>query len=187
MTSERECFVYIVLPDTTTFKTAGRFRWTDEGDEGVGRFVYGRAYRERTDAVELDPVRLRLPDRMYETARMDGFFGAIRDSMPESWGRRVIERNAGKAELAAFDYLMQEPDDRAGTLGFGLDINPPGPRRQFNRTLDLKNLQRVADALTDDGWERAGPDRDRVEEPLLIGTSMGGARPQAVVEDEGGL
>ena len=149
--------------------------------------MYGRAYRERIDAVELDPVELRLSDRMYETARMDGFFGAIRDSMPDFWGRRVIERNAGKAELAEFDYLMRGPDDRAGALGFGLDVNPPGPRRQFNRTLDLKNLQRVANALTDDDWERAGPDRDRVEELLLIGTSMGGARPKAVVEDEGGL
>jgi hypothetical protein len=26
----------------------------------VGTFVYGRRYRERADAVELDPVQLRL-------------------------------------------------------------------------------------------------------------------------------
>ena len=63
MTSERECFVYIVLPGETEFVTAGRFRWTEGGDGAVGRFVYGRSYRERPDAVELDPVELRLSAR----------------------------------------------------------------------------------------------------------------------------
>ena len=60
MTSERECFVYIVLPGATEFVTAGRFRWVDEGAGGAGAFVYGRSYRARDDAVELDPVELRL-------------------------------------------------------------------------------------------------------------------------------
>ncbi len=46
--------------------------------------------------------------------RMNGFFGAIRDSMPDYWGRRVIERHAGLQELTEFGYLMQGPDDRAG-------------------------------------------------------------------------
>jgi len=83
MISERECYVYIVLPGATEFFTAGRFRVspTPEG-EPVGQFVYGRRYLERGDAVEFDPVELRLRRGVYETARMEGFFGAIRDSMP---------------------------------------------------------------------------------------------------------
>ena len=187
MTSERECFVYIVLPGATEFVTAGRFRWIDEDGRRVGRFVYGRSYRVRDDAVALDPVELRLYGEVHETARMDGFFGAIRDSMPDFWGRRVIERRAGLAELAGFDYLMQGPDDRAGALGFGLGVQPPGPRRLFNRTLDLGDLQRAADAIMDGNPEWTGPAGDRVEELLLLGTSMGGARPKAVVEDGDGL
>ena len=187
MTSERECFVYIVLPDETKFVTAGRFRWTDDGDGGIGQFVYGRAYRERADAVEFDPVELHLSDRVYETARMDGFFGAIRDAMPDFWGRRVIERNAGLTGLAEFDYLMQGPDDRAGALGCGLGVEPPGPRRSFSQTLDLEDLQRAADSVMEYDRDHAGSVVDRAEELLLLGTSMGGARPKAVVEDERGL
>ena len=187
MTSERECFVYIVLPGATEFVTAGRFRWIDEGGRGVGRFVYGRSYRARDDAVALDPVELRLSEDIHETARMDGFFGAIRDSMPDFWGRRVIERRAGLAELAEFDYLMQGPDDRAGALGFGPGVQPPGPRRLFNRTLDLEDLQCAADAVMDGNPERTEPAGEQIEELLLIGTSMGGARPKAVVEDGDGL
>ena len=187
MTSERECFVYIVPPGATEFVTAGRFRWTEDGAGAVGRFVYGRSYRERVDAVELDPVELRLSGEVYETARMQGIFGAIRDSMPDFWGRRVIERNAGFTELAEFDYLTYGPDDRAGALGFGLNVEPPAPRRRFNRTLDLERLQRVADALVADDPELAGSAGHQVEELLLLGTSMGGARPKAVVQDDDGL
>ena len=149
--------------------------------------MYGRSYREREEAVELDPVELRLSSQVYETARMDGFFGAIRDSMPDFWGRRVIERNAGSAELAEFDYLVQSPDDRAGALGFGTGVEPPGPRHLFNRMLDLDTLQRAADAIVDDDREGAGSAQGLAEELLLLGTSMGGARPKAVVEDESGL
>ena len=187
MTSERDCYVYIVPPEATEFVTAGRFRWTGDGNGGVGRFVYGRSYRERADAVELDPVELRLSDQARTTAQMQGFFGAIRDSMPDYWGRRVIERNAGLAQLTEFDYLMQGPDDRAGALGFGLGVEPPPPNRIFNRTLDLADLQRAADAVAGDLREQAGPAGDRVEELLLLGTSMGGARPKTVVEDGQGL
>ena len=187
MTSERECFVYIVPPGATEFVTAGRFRWIEDSAGAVGRFVYGRSYRERADAVELDPVELRLSGEVYETARMQGFFGAIRDSMPDFWGRRVIERNAGFTELAEFDYLMQGPDDRAGALGFGLNVEPPAPRRRFNRTLELARLQTAADALIADDPELAGSVANQVEEMLLLGTSMGGARPKVVVQDEHGL
>ncbi|MDE0394034.1 MAG: HipA domain-containing protein [Gammaproteobacteria bacterium] len=183
MTSERECFVYVVLPGATEFVTAGRFRWSDEGTGAVGQFVYGRSYRERGDAVELDPVELRLSGRVYETARMQGFFGAIRDAMPDYWGRCVIDRNAGSGGLSEFDYLLQGPDDRAGALGFGLDVAPPLARSRFNRTLDLAGLQRAADAIVAGDRAPAGSVGVRAEELLLLATSMGGARPKAVVED----
>jgi serine/threonine-protein kinase HipA len=183
MTSERECYVYIVLPGATEFVTAGRFQVSPTPDgEPVGQFVYGRRYLERNDAVELDPVELRLRRGLYETARMEGFFGAIRDSMPDFWGRSVIERNTGHTQLEEFDYLMYGPDDRAGALGFGLNVEPPAPQRRFNRTLDLEGLQASADAIINDDPNLAGSAARQVEELMLVGTSMGGARPKVVLE-----
>jgi serine/threonine-protein kinase HipA len=115
---------------------------------------------------------------------MQGFFGAIRDSMPDFWGRRIIERNAGHTQLEEFDYLMQGPDDRAGALGFGLNVVPPVPKRVFNRALDLERLQVAADAIINDEPDIAGSAAGQTEVLILLGTSMGGARPKAVVEYE---
>ena len=186
MTSEHECYVYIVPPGETEFVTAGRFN-VAEGRDGnsLGAFVYGKRYLERSDAVELDPVELKLGDVRYETARLKGFFGALRDAMPDYWGRRVIERNAGKEGLGEFDYLMHGPDDRAGALGFGLNVEPPAPRRQFSRTLDLEALQTMAEQIQNNDAEKIENKADarQVQELMLEGTSMGGARPKAVVED----
>jgi serine/threonine-protein kinase HipA len=188
MTSERECYVYIVPPGATKFVTAGRFEVsrTPDGDS-VGRFLYGRRYLERRDAVELDPVVLRLRRGQYETARMDGFFGAIRDAMPDYWGRRVIERNTGHTQLEEFDYLMYGPDDRAGALGFGSNVQPPPPKHRFNQTMDLERLQAAADAVLSDEPNTGESSTRQAEELMLIGTSMGGARPKAVVEYEQNL
>ena len=191
MTSDdRECYVYIVLPGATEFVTAARFRVAISRDgEPVGDFVYGKRYLARTDAVELDPVELRLGQASYETARMQGFFGAIRDAMPDFWGRRVIERQAATAPLNEFDYLLHGPDDRAGALAFGLNAEPPAPKRLFSRTLELESLQRIADAIINDQGDRISGEIDagQVQQLLLLATSMGGARPKAVVEEDGSL
>lgn len=188
MTSERECYVYIVPPGATEFVTAGRFRVSPTPDgEAVGEFVYGRRYLERNDAIELDPVELRLRRGVYETARMQGFFGAIRDSMPDSWGRLVIEKSTGHTQLEEFDYLLRGPDDRAGALGFGSNVEPSPQKNTFNRTLHLERLQAAADAVINDEPDIAGSAAGQVDDLLLPGTSMGGARPKAVVEHEHNL
>ena len=78
---------------------------------------------------------------------MEGFFGAIRDSMPDYWGRLFIERRSGHARPEECDYLMEGPDDRASALGFSPDIEPPTPRRRFNATLDLARLLAAVEAV----------------------------------------
>jgi serine/threonine-protein kinase HipA len=190
MTSDgaTECFVYITRPGTTDPVTAGRFvQERQRSGPTLGRFVYGRSYLARQDAVAFDPVELKLTDRTYETVALDGVFGALRDSGPDYWGRRVIERHAGKPQLGELDYLLHSPDDRAGALGFGLNQVPPAPLRLFNKTIQLAKLQQIADAIIADEALQTSAEAAQVEELLLVGTSMGGARPKAVVEDDDGL
>jgi serine/threonine-protein kinase HipA len=180
-----ECYVYITLPGMTEPVTAGRFTLTaDRRGTPIGRFVYGRLYLARPDAVPLDPVELKLASRTYETTAMKGVFGALRDAGPDYWGRRVIERRAGKPALSEMDYLLYSPDDRAGALGFGLNRTPPAPRRTFNQTLDLAKLQQVADAIVKEEDIPADATTGQIEDLMLIGTSLGGGRPKTVVEDD---
>jgi serine/threonine-protein kinase HipA len=185
--SPSECFVYITLPGQVSAITAGRFaRRQDASGDALGRFVYGRSYLANPAAVEIDPVELKLSTRTYETARLNGVFGALRDAGPDHWGRRVIEKYAGKTQLSELDYLLESPDDRAGALGFGLNTTPPAPRRKFNQTIDLEKLQALAVALLADELPD-DPQAQQVQDLLLLGTSMGGARPKTVIEDSDGL
>ncbi len=183
-----ECFVYITLPSHMDAVTAGRFVLT-KGRDGtpLGKFVYGKSYLARNDAVEIDPVQLTLSDETYETTRLSGVFGALRDAGPDYWGRRVIEKHSGKTMLGEIDYLLESPDDRAGALGFGLGQEPPAPRRAFNKTLDLAKLQSLADDIVRGDVSRQEPDAAQIQDLMLVGTSMGGARPKTVVEDDEGL
>lgn len=182
-----ECYVYITLPGETEAVTAGRFELTkDRRGNALGRFVYGKSYLARGNAVAIDPIELKLSSDTYETTRLNGVFGALRDAGPDYWGRRVIEKHAGIPQLGELDYLLNSADDRAGALGFGLGQTPPAPRRRFNKTLELAKLQDVAEALMreeDVETEEAA----QVQDLMLLGTSMGGARPKAVVEDNEGL
>jgi serine/threonine-protein kinase HipA len=186
-----ECFVYMTLPGETEAVTAGRFELATRRQGVVtGRFVYGRSYIARPNAVEIDPVALKLSSRVYETVLMKGVFGALRDAGPDYWGRRVIEKHSGLPEFGEIDYLLHSPDDRAGALGFGLGQTPPAPMRRFNQTIDLEKLQMLADALIRDDPPPSGMDAvglAQAEDLLLLGTSMGGARPKAVVENGDGL
>jgi serine/threonine-protein kinase HipA len=186
----RECFVYIALPGESRLTTAARFvLGADRAGNPRGELVYGRHYLARADAVPIDPIALKLGPSTYHTLDLKGVFGALRDASPDYWGRRVIEKHSGEGDLTEVDYLLYSPDDRAGALAFGLSPQPPAPRREFNRTIELAHLQELADSIiAQDEQERpvASP-AQQVEELLLLGTSMGGARPKVVVEDEGSL
>ena len=183
-----ECYVYITLPGEVEFVTAGKFVLeTDKTGVPLGRFVYGKSYLERDDAVSIDPITLKLSKNTYRTTALKGVFGALRDAGPDYWGRRVIEKHAGKSQLGELDYLLYAPDDRAGALGFGLNQTPPAPKRKFNQTLQLEELQKLADAIIADEDVEISAKTEQIEDLMLIGTSMGGARPKAVVEDERGL
>ena len=139
-----ECFVYITLPDETEFVTAGRFELTtDRNGVATGRFIYGKSYLERNNAVPLDPIELKLRKGTCQTTILKGVFGAIRDASPDYWGRRVIEKYVGKTELGEIDYLLHSPDDRAGALGFGLNREPPAPRRKFNQTIEWNGYKHL--------------------------------------------
>ena len=185
---KQECFVYMTLPGQTDQITAGKYvlEKTEQGID-VGHFVYGRSYLSRADAVEIDPIELKLENKVFNTVTMKGVFGALRDASPDYWGRRIIERNLKVAQADEMTYLLQSADDRIGALGFGFNQTPPAPNRVFNQKIQLDRLQKEAELLVNEEVKPENPITAQVQELLLIGTSMGGARPKAVIEDDNKL
>lgn len=181
MTSEREAYVYIQLPGTLTAVPAALLRvQTLRDGTQIGRFRYGDRYLARTDAVALDPFRLPLAKQVFEFSQSKGIPGAVRDAAPDAWGRRVIEHTLERspADLHEIDYLLHGPQDGAGNLSFGLKVDPPAPRRLYNRTQQLHELIDATQAI-DEGKPVAADLRVHLEP----GTSLGGARPKATIED----
>ena len=181
MTSEREVYIHIQLPGTLESVPAALLKVETLADgTNVGRFRYGNRYLERPDAIELDPFQLPLGDEIHSVTTLKGIPGAVRDAVPDAWGRRVIEHKLEKtqADLHEIDYLLHGPQDGAGYLSFSTARGYNPSHRTFNQTHQLADLVRAAENIEEG---------KRVPEYLLNqlepGTSMGGARPKATIED----
>lgn len=181
MTSE--VWVWSWLPGDTAPTLAGRFRHTrlpgGAAPRYRGEFVYGRTYVTNPAALPLEPVHLRLVDRLYETATLDGFFGPLRDAMPDDWGRYVIDREFGpQGELTG--YLLLGSGDHIGNLGFSAsrDVAPQ------TRPLPGRDILELARAVLQD-LEEGRPTDPALRGIVRPNTNLGGARPKLTIELEG--
>ena len=181
MTSERQAYVYVQLPGTLNTVPAALLK-VDKLPDGtfVGRFRYGDRYLERKDAIAFDPFRLPLGDTIHEFTKLKGIPGAVRDAGPDAWGRLVIEHKLQRSpgDLEEIDYLLNGPQDGAGCLSFGSKLEPAASKRRYNRTHQLAELVAAAEAI-----EEGKRVPVHILEQLEPGTSMGGARPKATIED----
>lgn len=85
-----ECYVYIVLPGETEFVTAGKFVLaTDRHGVATGKFIYGRSYRARENAVAIDPFELKLCASTFETQRLRALEPRARRARDVAAGARV--------------------------------------------------------------------------------------------------
>jgi serine/threonine-protein kinase HipA len=182
-TSDR-VYVYLQLPGSLEVVTAGYFEQMERTGVPVGVFVYNPAYLGREDAVPLDPFELPLRAGRFETVKLKGIFGALRDASPDAWGRRIIERHLNSATLSEVDFLLHSPEDRVGALAFGRGKTPPAPTARFNQVIALEKLLKFAEAVAADDSITLPPQFAELIQP---GTSLGGARPKNVVETEDGL
>ncbi|TNY24963.1 hypothetical protein BV497_16325 [Fulvimonas soli] len=54
-----------------------------------------------------------------EDGELKCIFGTLRDASPDVWKSRIIEKHAGRSDLAEVDFLLNSPEGRAGALSFG--------------------------------------------------------------------
>lgn len=182
--SNDRAYVYLQLPGSLETVTAGFFEQQERAGVALGVFVYSPAYLERSDAVPLDPFELPLREGRFETVKLSGIFGSLRDASPDAWGRHIIERYLNRSDLSEVEYLLHSPEDRVGALSFGRGRSPPPPAARFNKVLELAKLLEFAKAVEKDDKVELPP---QVKDLIQPGTSLGGARPKNVVETDDGL
>ena len=178
----REAFVWIWLPGALDPVVAGRL--AAAGPTLV--FNYGQSYLTRRDAIPLYEPELPLRRGALPLPPGLSMPGCIRDSAPDAWGRRVIlNRLFGRkgaevdtAEVDELTYLLHSGSDRIGALDFQVSATRHDPRQGTAATLDalMGAAGRVEDGIPLD------PDLDQA---LLHGSSIGGARPKATIEASG--
>lgn len=185
MTSEstgmyQEAYVWVWLPDATEPVVAGLL--SRQGQQLL--FNYGRSYLARQDAMAL--YAPELPLRAGAIALLPGLNmpSCIRDASPDAWGRRVlINRKLGAHaqdtagfELDELTYLLESGSDRIGALDF--QSSPIRYQPRLAQQPSLEDLQTAAEKV-----ERGVPISPELDQALLHGTSLGGARPKVLIDD----
>jgi serine/threonine-protein kinase HipA len=178
MTSEPDhAFVWVWPPGELTPIVAGRLDVAFD----VIEFTYARSYLERSSSL---PLYLpELPLRRGPISPLVGdVAGCIADSGPDSWGQRIIlNRSLGAdaldtTQLGRLSYLLESGSDRIGALDFQSSPVNYVPRLAGQATLEelLESAQRV---------EAGVPLTPALDEALIRGSSIGGARPKALLSD----
>lgn len=181
MTSEppREAFVWVWLPEATEPVVAGRLEVV--GD--LVDFVYGRSYLAREEAISLFDAELPLRSGRIPPPAGMSMAGCLADAAPDAWGQRVVMhrilgragREADPADLSPPTYLLESGSDRTGALDFQASAERYVAREDG---ADLETLLEAADKV-----QTGIPLPPTLSDALLAGSSIGGARPKATLQD----
>lgn len=185
MTSDRKtpdsAFVWIWLPGETDPVVAGRI--TMEG--GRYTFNYGVSYLDRKTAIPLYEPELPLRrGRIHSRPNME-MASCLRDGSPDAWGRRVIinrlvgprAADQGGGELNELTYLLESGSDRIGALDFQVSATEYAPR--LSAQASYQELLEAAERI-----EKGLPLTPVLDHAINHGTSIGGARPKSLVDDD---
>ena len=177
-----EAFVWIWLPNETAPVVAGLLT-------KIGRqlqFNYGKSYLNRKNAISI--YEPELPLQAGEIPLVAGLTmpSCIRDASPDAWGRRVLINrklglkgtDASEVELDELTYLLESGSDRMGALDFQMSATKYVPRASDQAP--LAELMQSAERV-----EKGIPLKPDLDKALLHGSSLGGARPKALITADG--
>lgn len=178
-TSDKEAYVWIWLPEETDPVVAGRL--ATEGKSLV--FNYGQSYLARDNAISIFKNELPLKSGLLPLLTGLTMPGCLRDAAPDAWGRRVIlnkkfgkKFDAANVDLGELTYLLESGSDRIGALDFQQSNTVYEPRISVNASLEelLESAERVQKGI---------PLTPELDQALHHGSSIGGARPKALITD----
>ncbi len=139
-------------------------------------FQYDPAFLDT--GIELSPFKLPLGARLFEAnpGLFDGLHGLFNDSLPDGWGRLLLDRALRRLGVQAGQLTPLARLAHVGTRGMGaLRYRPEIPPEDDEAHIDL-------DALADGAREVLdGDPGDVLKELLALNGSSAGARPKVMV------
>lgn len=115
-------------------------------------------------------------------ASQDAAAGAVDDARPDRWGERVIRLMDRPPRLSTLDYLYHAGDERFGALGVSTSSAEFLPRRHGPLPA-LPDLQALSDLVR--RVETGEPVAEAERRLVTPGTTLGGARPKALLNLDG--
>lgn len=170
-------YVWVWLPGAGHPIVAGAL----DSADGLVSFTYGQSYLARDEALSLYLPELPLGRGPIRPAP-GTIAGCIADAAPDAWGMRVVlARLVGREaddvdQLSQLTYLIESGSDRIGALDFQRSADEYEARGTGEAT--LAELMEAADRV-----QANLPLSADLDQALLHGSSIGGARPKAVLHD----
>ena len=177
-------------------ETIGVLGYDKLPDHDVYSFEYSRQWIKDHPDIMLGKDLQLFPGKQFSQPGK-GIFGCFSDSLPDHWGRVLIElkemgslniKDRLRFKLSDWDYLQGVQDIlRIGGLRFknpdtGKYLNA-SDLNQVPPVLNVEELYQAARKIEEGELTREGPDRQWVERLFKPGSSVGGARPKACVSD----
>lgn len=140
-------------------------------------FKYSNSFLEK--GVEISPFKMKLTPEVISADLLpfDGLFGVFNDSLPDGWGRLLLDRYLSSQGIAIQEI---NPLDRlafVGKSGMGALTYRPEISQTFDRDKHIELDEVVADMKL----FLEGESSDVIQRLHQLGGSSGGARPKILV------
>lgn len=178
----KSLYVWMWLPDQSTPVVVGQVVRNE--DSQVIHFGYGRSFRTQPDTFPIFTPDLPLQEGLMDPPKGHLLAPCLRDALPDRWGRRVIVNDLlghrkdeiNEDAFGEMTFMIKSGSDRIGALDFQESADTYVPRVSAEATLE--ELQTFSDLI--EAGEEVPRELDRV---ILHGSSIGGARPKALISD----
>ncbi|MFA9212448.1 MAG: type II toxin-antitoxin system HipA family toxin [Candidatus Methylacidiphilales bacterium] len=145
-----------------------------------GRNIYFKYYIDFiSKGIEISPLKLKLSNEIYkaDTLPFEGLFGVFADSLPDGWGKLLLDRfltakGIDVSNVTMLDRLAFVGSNGVGALTYKPEIND---EKQKLFGFELDEIAMASNQIL------TGASSEILDKLYLLGGSSGGARPKILV------
>jgi serine/threonine-protein kinase HipA len=129
--------------------------------------------------IEISPFKLKLSNEILtpKETHFDGLFGVFSDSIPDGWGKLLLDRKLLSLRIPQFQINALDRLTFIDSNGMGAISYEPEYENNSSNTFKI-DLDQISDEVES---VLKGSFDDIIEELYLLGGSSGGARPKILV------